>query len=122
MGYKRKTIIFTSIVAVVMAVLIVFLNTPTKVLEYKSSDGDIVVTIVTSKTFAPTPSRVQDYTLIVKQKESIFSKVILKRDFTFHADCSGIGKEFVNVEWNDNSVIITIDSEEMNKKSFEAAW
>ena len=122
MSKKKKAIIFTFIGGVVIAAFIVFLNIPSTVLEYKSSDGNIVVTIVEPKTFAPIPSRSQDYTLIVKQKKSIFRKDKLKKDFTFYADCSGISEEFVNVEWNDNSVIITIDSEEMNKKTFEATW
>ena len=124
MSKKIKAIIFTSIGAVVIIVVafVVFLNVPTTVLKYKSNDENIVVSIIESKDFDFAPSRSQDYTLLVKQKKSIGSKVLLKRDFTFYADCSAISEVFVDVELKDNKVVITIDSDEMNAKTFEATW
>lgn len=118
---KKNALIIGGIITLIVIVLtyLVFSRT---VLKYKSDDGKVIVLITQSKEFRPAPLRNQDYTLIVKKKEGILSKTLLKEDFSFHADCSGIASCFVNVEWNNNSVTITIDSEEMNKKEFEVSW
>ena len=122
MSKKIIAILSASIGALVIVALAVFLNVPATVLKYRSSDGNIVVSIIESKGFDFAPARNQDYTLIVKQNKNTVGKVLLKKNFTFYADCSGIAEENVDVEWKDNSVVITIDSKEMNKKSFEATW
>ena len=122
MSKKIIAFIFASIGALVIVAFVIYHNVSATVLKYRSSDGNIVVSIIESKGFDFAPARNQDYTLIVKQDKSIGSKVLLKKDFMFYADCSGITEEFVDVEWKDNSVVITIDSQEMNRKKFEATW
>lgn len=114
---KKTALIIVSIITLIVIVLTFFII-PRTVLKYKSDDGKVIVLITQSKEFRPVPLRHQDYTLIVKKKEGIVSKTLLKEDFSFYADCSSIASCFVNVEWHNNSVTITIDSEEMNAKFF----
>ena len=118
---KKKTLIIVSIITLIVIVLAFFV-VPKTVLKYKSDDGTVIILITQSREFKPVPLRNQDYTLIVKKKDGIFSKTLLKEDFSFYADCSSIASCFVNIDWYDNSVTITIDSEEMNKKELVVSW
>ena len=120
---KKKKIIPIIISAILLvSITSIFFLTPKTVLKYESDDNKVVVYITQPRNFNLAPMRNQDYTLIVKRKDGEIKKTLLKEEFNFYADSSGIDGCFVDVVWHSDSVTITIDSKDMNEKIFEASW
>lgn len=117
---KRKIITFSCaiLVVIVAALAIVFINKYKIVYKEKSVNGNIEVVIQTSDIFRPATMGGQEYTLIVYQDSVLFRKKLLDKTFWFINDGAPLVEGNIDVEWFDNSVKITINSDEGNPKVF----
>lgn len=93
------------------------LASPQTVYKEVSDNGNFVVEIQTSDFLQAASMGGREYTLIVYEK-NLLKKQIFSETFWFNNDGSPITDNDINIDWNSESINITIDSEEMNAKSY----
>lgn len=109
-----------TIVAVVLVILIITLiviiaaNHYKNIFEESSANSDISVCIETSGFFQPASMGGKEYRIIVCENKGLFREVLLSDTFWFVNDGAVLADDNVSVEWFDDYVKITIDSDEMN--------
>lgn len=113
---KSKRIIVAVVLVILLITLAVIIvaNHYRIVFEESSANSDVSVRIETSDFFQPSGMGGKEYRIIVHEDKGVFRDVLLSDTFWFVNDGAGLTDNNISVEWFDDYVKITIDSEEMN--------
>ena len=112
---RKRAVLIISIFIVI--ILFLSLASPQTVYKEVSDNGNFVVEIQTSDFLQAASMGGREYTLIINKKK-LLKKQIFSETFWFNNDGSPITDNDINIDWNSESINITIDSEEMNAKSY----
>ncbi len=117
---KRKKIALLVISIFILAALIwiLLITSPEVVYRERSGNGGFEVVIQSSDFLQTASMGGREYALQVYEKNGILNKKIFSDKIWFQNDGSPISDNNICVDWNREYVTITIDSDEMNAKSY----
>ncbi len=123
MTKSKKTIVAVVLVILFISlVVIIVANYYRNIFEESSANSDVSVRIETSGIFQPASMGGKEYRIIVCEGKGIFRDVLLSDTFWFVNDGAGLADNNISVEWFDDYVKITIDSDEMNAVIYTCAF
>ncbi len=113
---KSKKIIVAIVLLILFMTLVVIIveNHYRNIFEESSANSNISVRIETSGFFQPAGMGGKEYRIIVCEDKGVFRDVLLSDTFWFVNDGAMLADNNISVEWFDDYVKITIDSDEMN--------
>lgn len=125
MTKKKKIACIAGVCIAIISIVIIilFFLIPKKLMEFRSDDGSIKVTISEYRELGPFANAVGDYNITIKKKGSAFDKTLLDEDFTFSSFKLGhFDEDYVNIQWYSDHVVVTIDTTKGHKKSYVAYY
>ncbi len=119
MSKKKKGVLLFVFILVLITLTVIILFIFPKTLYREVSNNDIYEIVIQSSHIPQTANMGgREYTLNVFEKKGFLKEKIFSETFWFNNDGSSIADNNISVNWNTGNVIITIDSEEMNAKSY----